>query len=105
MQLWTFRDYACLRGLVALSNVQAGIVYDSVDDVTVLNSDVRENGIGHEVRAGCTGICIMGGTCTSNRRDFVDEGKGTVVAAVLGVASRGAPRLCGRRLDCAAPLQ
>jgi hypothetical protein len=63
-------DTAGMSGLIARSNTQAGIIYDSVDEVTVQGADVRGNGIGHDIRPGCSNIHIIGGSCSGNARNI-----------------------------------
>lgn len=81
-------DTVCLIGAIARSNTQAGIVYDSVDEVTVLGADVRNNGIGHDIRAGSTNIRIIAGSCSGNTTQISDAGTGTVVTSVSGLRTR-----------------
>lgn len=81
-------DTACIVGAIARSNTQAGFVYDSVDEITVLGADVRNNGIGHDIRAGSTNIHIIGGSCSGNTTQISDAGTGTVVTSVSGLRTR-----------------
>jgi hypothetical protein len=81
-------DTACMMGLVARSNSQAGIVYDSVDEVTVLGADVRGNGIGHDIRLGSANIKILGGSCTGNTTNFNDSGTNSFIQFVSGFRTK-----------------
>lgn len=81
-------DTACLVAPIARSNTQAGIVYDSVDEVTVLGGDIRNNGIGHDIRAGSTNVRVIGGSCSGNTTQLLDNGEGTVVLSVSGLRTR-----------------
>ncbi len=81
-------DTACLVGPIARNNAQAGIVYDSVDEITVLGGEIRNNGIGHDVRTGSTNVRIIGGSCSGNTTQFIDNGEGTVVSSVSGLRTR-----------------
>jgi len=84
----TEADVACLIGIVARNNTQAGIVYDSVDEITVLGADVRNNGIGHDIRSGSSYVRIIGGSCTGNTTAIQDNGSYTIVQYVSGLRTR-----------------
>ncbi|MEE1914998.1 hypothetical protein V0R52_01190 [Pseudomonas asiatica] len=81
-------DTACLVGPIARNNTQAGIVYDSVDEATVLGGDIRNNGIGHDIRSGSTNVRIIGGSCSGNTTQLLDNGEGTIVSSVSGLRTR-----------------
>lgn len=79
---------AGLYGLISRSNSQAGIVYDGVNEVNVFGADVRNNGIGHDVRAGTTSLRIIGGSCTGNTTAITDAGTQTFIQAVTGLKTK-----------------
>lgn len=69
-------------------NTTAGIVYDSVDEITATNVDVRGNGIGHDIRAGSTSVRILGGSASGNTTNVSDSGTGTIIHDVSGYKTR-----------------
>lgn len=73
-----------LQGIIARSNGQAGIVYDAVNEITVIGADVRSNAIGHDIRADSSNIRIIGGSCTGNTTAFINSGSSIAVASVSG---------------------
>lgn len=81
-------DTGTHSGLMARSNSQAGIVCDSVDEITFIGADVRNNGIGYDIRTGCTNIRIIGGSCSGNTTPLSDLGTGTVVTSVSSFRTR-----------------
>jgi hypothetical protein len=82
-------DIACLVGLIARDNTQNGFVYDSVDELTVLGADARNNAIGHDIRSGCTNIRILGGSATGNSSsNITDNGTNSVIENVSGFRTK-----------------
>ena len=67
-------------------NTGDGIVYSSVDEISVSDTDVRNNGgNGHNILSGSTNIRIRGGSCTNNLTDISDNGTGTSIRNVSGI--------------------
>lgn len=66
-------------------STEEGILYDSVDEATSTNVDVRSNGTGHSISAGSTNIRIIGGSCSGNSTNLSDSGSGTLVDKVSGL--------------------
>jgi hypothetical protein len=73
-------------GLESRSNVQAGIIVDSVDEVSFIGCDVRSNtGIGYDIRTGSTAIRIIGGSCTGNGTNVNDVDGIATISNVSGL--------------------
>lgn len=84
----TEADTCFVSGLVSRSNAY-GVVYDSVDEVTVIGADVRNNTtIGHDIRTGSTNIKILGGSCNSNTTQISNAGTNITVQDVTGLRTR-----------------
>lgn len=81
-------DTAHISGALIRDNA-AGIIYDSVDEVSVVGCDVRNNtGIGHDVRAGSTNINIRGGSISGNGTNLSDSGTATRVQDTSGFRTK-----------------
>lgn len=72
-------------------NTTAGFVYDSVDEITVANVDVRGNGIGHDIRTGSTNITIFGGSCSGNTTNVSNSGSSIIIRHVKGFRTAARP--------------
>jgi hypothetical protein len=73
-------------GLVSRNNTQAGIIVDSVDEVSFMGCDVRNNtGIGYDIRTGSTAIRIIGGSCTGNGTNVNDVDGIATISNVSGL--------------------
>lgn len=81
-------DTLTATGLLIRSNTLAGVVCDSVDEVTFLGADIRNNGVGIDIRAGSSNIRFIGGSCTGNTTQLNDNGTGTVIQHVSGLRTR-----------------
>lgn len=93
-------DTAAMFGLIARTCTVAGIVYDSVDEITVMGADVRNNAIGHDVKVGSTNVRIIGGSCSGNTTQVADAGTGTIIKDVSGF--RTSNRIVQAGVDIAA---
>jgi len=81
-------DTNVIVGLTVRGNAQAGIICDSVDELNFIGCDVRgANGIGYDIRAGCTNIRIIGGSLTGNTTNLSDAGSQTFIQGVSGFST------------------
>lgn len=84
----TEADAVAIDHLVATGN-SYGIVYDSVDDVTVVGADLRHNKrVGHNIVSGSSNIRIVGGSANGNALLMKDKGRGTIIRNVTGAGGR-----------------
>jgi len=77
-----------VTGLIARNNGQAGVVCDTVSEVNFIGSDVRNNGIGYDIRAGSSNVRVIGGSCAGNTTALSDLGSDTVVCNVTGLKTQ-----------------
>lgn len=77
-------DSTYIDGILSQDNTY-GIVYDSVDDVTVVSAELRNNKrIGHEIGRGSSSIRILGGSARGNGTEIRNRGIGTIVRNIAG---------------------
>jgi len=81
-------DTGSHKGLMARSNTQAGFIFDSVDEVTLIGCDARNNALGIDIRTGSTNIRYLGGSCSGNTTQLSDLGSGTIIQNVSGLRTR-----------------
>lgn len=77
-------DNGALVGLVGRNN-GTGAIVDSCDELSFVACDMRNNGVGYDIRTGSTGIRIIGGSCVGNTTNLVNNGASTVVQFVSGL--------------------
>jgi hypothetical protein len=77
-------DRVYIDGIISQGNTD-GIVYDSVDDVTVAGAELRNNRrIGHDIEGGSSNIRILGGSVRGNGTNVRNRGIGTIMRNISG---------------------
>lgn len=77
-------DTGALVGLVGRNN-GTGAIVDSCDELTFIGCDFRNNNVGYDIRAGSTGIRIIGGSCVGNTTNLINNGSSTIIQYVSGL--------------------
>lgn len=80
----TEADSVNIDAILAQGNTY-GIVYDSVDEVTVADAQLRNNKrVGHDIVSGSSKIRILGGSARGNGTNVRNRGIGTIMPNVSG---------------------
>lgn len=84
----TEADTISISGGVVRDCTAAGIVIDSVDEATIVGTEVRNNATGYDIRSGSTYTKIIGGSCSGNTRQIIDNGGNTFIKDVSGYRTK-----------------